>query len=916
MASPPHLPPIQTFQPLSESGSFTPPAYLVHENNMPESPTTASAMELSHSTMIAPPPPAAMSVFREELPDGATDRQNAPAPAAPQPQSEDQDGEDGSGGGDEEDDDDDDDDEEDGEDGQQEPSFGWHPIEEDKSLPCDDELKYIESKEEHSALDHSYWEKETFFDLDDPSLIPGQSGRIDWLVEHFNGTKEKPNKELIMKSPVVRIGGYDWQIKFYPKGNRTDYLSVYLENVTMLNPEFKDRSEMSSPALPVLAGSSKITKRNSVAAQVSVVMYNPTEPRVYESKTDAHQYHKKAADFGWKYFTRSARPEFPMRNHGQRQALLRDDKLGFSAYIRVIEDPTGCKWDNDFPSTDASLAATGLRPFDSLSAEIAAVVPLLHLRPFRDLLYKHKSDNTLFVLLQTFLDKFLNRRLKRKHLKYSILPEGCDVVEIWQKISEQIQWESSSEFVASFEDLFASFRPLSLPLCDKRLSTKACSSVQQALNMTKPLNTSNTPAILTVELERQQFNKSKRKWEKLSNSVDLNDHIEYNGVPYSLYAFIKHSGPLGTNNYTPVVRPGGPGYGWYAYDSGIVKCLTQKQAMKGDSKRNPPAYGAEFGYHRPPLGDATDKDAVPYLVMYVRDDISAYTFALPDEEQWDVPEAVRKPRRAHDGTNGGDNPAKMPRDVEKNNNPAANVIDFGAFINGTPPPLPTHAQHPSELDRGGMDGDDVVMSDVEEDGNHTPVHVNTALDAAANGIAAGKREYKDLLQLPVPTRVITVNYFSGDYYRGSTLLESKVYHGQGHLIHTNGNEYKGNFVRGLPSGKGTMTYATSGNTYTGDWLDGKHHGQGVYTEFATGNVFEGGWKEGKRSGKFVLRGTVTDEDKGRCQICYEKDMTTAFYECGHVLACKECAAQIETCPVCRKRVLARLELYGVKVSME
>jgi hypothetical protein len=65
-----------------------------------------------------------------------------------------------------------------------------------------------------------------------------------------------------------------------------------------------------------------------------------------------------------------------------------------------------------------------------------------------------------------------------------------------------------------------------------------------------------------------------------------------------------------------------------------------------------------------------------------------------------------------------------------------------------------------------------------------------------------------------------------------------------------------------------------------------------------------------------LRGTVTEDDKGCCQICYSRKMNTAFYECGHVVACKECAAQIEDCPVCRKRVLARLELYGVKVSME
>ncbi|KAM0719168.1 hypothetical protein Q7P37_005073 [Cladosporium fusiforme] len=915
MASPPHLPPIQTFQPLSSSGSFTPPPYLVHENNIPESPIASSAMELSNSTMLAPPPPAAASAFREELLDGAADRRDSQAPAAPQSQSEDQDGEDGSGG----EDDDEDDDEDDGDDGQQEPSFGWHHIDEDQSIPCDDELKYIESKEEHSALDHAYWEKETFFALNDPSLIPGESGRIDWLVEHFNGTKESPNKDLIMKSPVVQIGGYEWQIKFYPKGNRTDYLSVYLENVTMLNPDFKDRSELSSPALPVLAGSSsKTTQRNSVAAQVSVVMYNPAEPRVYEAKTDAHQYHKKAADFGWKYFTRSARPEFPLRAHGQRQAILRGDKLAFSAYVRIIDDPTGCMWDTSFPSTDASLSATGLRPFDSLSAQIAAVVPLLHLRPFRDLLYKHKSDSPLFILLQTCLDKILCRRLKRKHLKYSTLPDGCDVVEIWQKLSAQLKAECSPDILSSFDDLFGDFSPLNLPLCDKRLSTKTCSSVQEALNAVKP--TSNkTPAILTVELERQHFNKSKRKWEKVTNSVDLNDHVEYNGVSYSLYAFVNHSGPLGTNNYTPLVRPGGPGYGWYAYDACIVRCLTQKQATKPASLRSPPTYnGTEFGYQRAPLADPADKDAVPYLAMYVRDDISAYTFALPDEEKWEVPEAVRKPRRALDGANGGDHPIRATRDSEKSNTSAANVIDFGASINGAIPRLSENQQHPgsSEPDQGAMDGDDVVMSDVEEDGSHTPVQVNTTLDAAANGITVEKREYRDHPEPPKPTRSITVNFFSGDYYQGSTLLEDTVYHGQGHMIHTNGDEYKGEFVDGLPSGKGTMTYATSGNIYTGDWLEGKHHGQGIYTELATGNVFEGGWKEGKRSGQFVLRGIVTDEDKGRCQICYEKDMTTAFYECGHVLACKECAAQIETCPVCRKRVLARLELYGVKVSME
>jgi hypothetical protein len=906
MATPPHLPPIQAFQPLTDP-TFPPPPFPTHGNSMPESPTGGSAMELSHSTMIAPPPAA--SAFREELLDGASDRRDPPAATAPHTQTEDRDGGDGSGAEEDDDEDDDVDDDE----GDQEGPFRWHQINEDHSLPCDDELKYIESKEEHSALDHEHWEKETFFELNDPELVPGETGRIEWTVEHFNGTKEKPNKELIMRSPIAHIGGYDWQIKFYPRGNRTDYLSVYLENVTMLKDDYEDRTELSNPALPVLAGSPKILQRNSVAAQVSVVMYNPAEPRVHESKTDAHQYHKKAADFGWKYFTRSARYDFACRIHGQRQSILRNDRLAFTAYIRIVNDPTSCMWDTGFPGTDASLAATGLRPFDTLSAQIAALVPLLHLRPFRDLLYKHKSDSPLLTLLQTCLDKMLSRRLKRKHFRYSTLPEGCDVVDILQNISERIRAECHSEIHAEFDALFASFSPQDVPVCNRRLTTKKCSTIQEALQEHKIAE--KIPAVLTVEVERQAFNPNKRKWEKVTNSVTIDDRINHNDVPYSLYAFVKHSGPLGTGNYTPFVRPGGPGSKWFAYESGQVRCQTQKQVMGGEVRRNVPSRnGVDYPYHRPLSVDPADQDALPYLVFYVRDDVASYTFELPAEESWDIPETVRKPRRAQDSFNSAENSGKQALALLKSDSPTADNPEFASAVDGAA--RPHQDQSPLVPDHDAMDGDDVVMSDVEEDGSRTPVHINHAPEATTNGLTVERREYRDQPEGLESVLPITVNFFSGEYYQGSALKDSKSYHGMGHLIYTNGDEYKGTFAHGLPSGKGVMIYAASGNTYDGEWSEGKHHGQGTYTELATGNIFEGGWKEGKRSGSFVLRGTVTDEDKGLCQICYCRNMTTAFYECGHVLACRECASQIENCPVCRKRVLARLELYGVKVSME
>jgi hypothetical protein len=338
--------------------------------------------------------------------------------------------------------------------------------------------------------------------------------------------------------------------------------------------------------------------------------------------------------------------------------------------------------------------------------------------------------------------------------------------------------------------------------------------------------------------------------------------------------------------------------------------------MQGDVRRNVPSRnGVEYPYHRPLSIDLADQEALPYLVFYVRDDNdAAYAFELPTEERWDIPETVRKPRRVPDSFDGADFQNKQAQALQKSDSPTADISEVASATNGAA--RPNGGQPHLYPEHDAMDGDDVVMSDVEEDGSRTPIRINNALDATTNGITVERREYRDQPESREATHPITVNFFSGEYYQGSALKHRKLYHGEGHLIYTNGDEYKGSFAHGLPSGKGTMIYAASGNTYDGDWIEGKHHGQGTYKELATGNVFEGGWKEGKRSGSFVLRGTVTDEDKGLCQICYTRDMTTAFYECGHVLACRDCAMQVESCPICRKRVLARLELYGVKVSME
>ena len=159
----------------------------------------------------------------------------------------------------------------------------------------------------------------------------------------------------------------------------------------------------------------------------------------------------------------------------------------------------------------------------------------------------------------------------------------------------------------------------------------------------------------------------------------------------------------------------------------------------------------------------------------------------------------------------------------------------------------------------------------------------------------------------------TKDWLGQSYYEGH-FNDKGQYHGGGHLIATNGDEYLGEFRENLYSGYGKLIYALTGNIYEGEFKNGVPEGRGKLTEAAsTGNVYTGGFKDGKKHGEFTLTGNVTDEDQSCCHICYDKDITTAFYDCGHVVACRDCAAQIDTCPVCRRRVVARLQLYGVRV---
>ena len=48
---------------------------------------------------------------------------------------------------------------------------------------------------------------------------------------------------------------------------------------------------------------------------------------------------------------------------------------------------------------------------------------------------------------------------------------------------------------------------------------------------------------------------------------------------------------------------------------------------------------------------------------------------------------------------------------------------------------------------------------------------------------------------------------------------------------------------------------------------------------------------------------------GKCCICYDYNVSTCFFPCGHVCVCGECANSVFVCPLCRSNIMFRKKIF-------
>ncbi|KAL8810533.1 MAG: hypothetical protein Q9200_002501 [Gallowayella weberi] len=410
----------------------------------------------------------------------------------------------------------------------------WLNFVEDTSGPDEEELRIIEQEDdEKNALDDDYWESITFEPLEDPEYVPEASGQIKWTLSPVHGTPDKPTRQEYIRSPSVLIGGLYWNIKFYPRGNQVDYMSVYVEcssspagpvecSRAHNAPESEDdtdtenssneanrtppteeaprdeevhRSHTVSPNVDILTDPdqqvTEITHAQTedevgkpvpweASAQIGCQIYNPNEPTVCGFHKGCHRFTKDNSDWGWTRF-HDPWKTIHQRQRLKRQALLRNDTLAFTAYIRVVKDDTKSLWWHGQKEKEGSdwdsYERIGVRSLATALSKDSAIVATmscwLHLSPIVEIVksmrgpdpmvHPKEKRRPLFAALQQVLDyMFLTPRIKRRDKKQNAMtnlsswldwyitdtrPARTDLsvpVAIWESVRRVLNREAST----------------------------------------------------------------------------------------------------------------------------------------------------------------------------------------------------------------------------------------------------------------------------------------------------------------------------------------------------------------------------------------------------------------------------------------------------------------------------------------
>ncbi|KKY18596.1 putative math and uch domain containing protein [Diplodia seriata] len=776
-----------------------------------------------------------------------------------------------------------------------------------------------------------YWQRRTFQDLDDPEFTPGPTGRVDWTIPNYNGTRENPNRELLMKSPIVNVGGYDWQIKFYPRGNDSDFLSVW-DSFAMTGLQGLADSEYESHA------------GSLIAAISSWMLLKPFRQFLYELElTDPT---KEAR----------AKPK-PLLSALQRTIYkLRTEVLPGSGPVDLDDVADALEW----YGTDSCLSKLDvIEIWEILRAkieyELADTPSKDKLKdlfgPERDRMMNiptYRAPVTDCPDMQAAIDKSVNLvqsgaplpkvlhvELERQEFNREnrSMRKRADKVKLLEKVTINKTAYILYGFIVHRDSLqsgsyYSVVRPKGpggkwyAYYDGKEENRVVCLTRRQAIEAHEGGGTEKSAVAYIVMYVRQdvvpkQFSKNEPKWEvpqwlknrsicgrKQSVFETTEETLDYQ--VFDSAAFSQHEGPGIMDPYDPKWETSP-----YRTNIRLPASASAREVRKLLAQQFHAKDPRQVKFCTPPL------QPMENVVVIPNPNIPPFDFAVPPPITHNLtasheeiyyflkmfePEsqtlraqktvvAKKSDRIDHSVLDALDWPRDIPFDVYEEEAPmVATKLQRGGV----------------SFNQAGIHSTAILIAQVRLSPEQRAELASRALFSDPGDYVQHATAARFVTSTTPLTGHFTMDYFSSEHYMG-VLVRGRP-HGTGRHLYFDGSEYIGSYRLGQRHGNGRLTYP-NGDVYEGEWADNLPEGRGSFIEAETGNSYLGGWKAGKKFGEGVTHWKNAQEIERLCRICWEESADAAFYDCGHVVACLNCARRVDNCPVCRRRVLSAMKLY-------
>ncbi|KDR67782.1 hypothetical protein GALMADRAFT_231689 [Galerina marginata CBS 339.88] len=459
-----------------------------------------------------------------------------------------------------------------------------------------------------------------------------------------------------LTSPNFECGGRKWRILLYPSGIR----AVEPPTVSL----FLDSVEPDSPP-----GWHK-------CVQFGLAVSNKHDPTIFQHSVAHHRFCHEELDWGFTYFVASNKL-FEVQN-GQSRPIIEMESVDITAYVRVLEDPTGVLWHN-FVNYDSKKVTgyVGINNQGATGYMNIVLQTLFHNAAFRQAIYHIPTENDqptesvalalqrVFYMLQTS-DKpvgttGLTMSFGWKSLD-SFLPH--DAQEFYRVLHDKLETimkntrtENAIErlFVGKMESYIKCINVNQEDsrieqYSDLQLQVKGMQNIRDSLKdytaidildgdykyMTqqfglqaakKGITFQTFPLVLHLQLKRFEYDIQRDAMVKVQDryeypeTLDLSEFIDGNADRsspwiYKLHSVMVHSGNLHGGQYSVLVKPSSTSK-WLKFDDDRVTPVTEKEV-----------YEDNFGGAIQRV-DGQDKDwsTNAYILVYVRESFLSEVYA-------------------------------------------------------------------------------------------------------------------------------------------------------------------------------------------------------------------------------------------------------------------------------------------------